>query len=62
MIDELIPLKLALYGPGGIFPAVTYREVRTKIGPVVRWRPPRARMRSEWIRREDLQRYLDNHS
>lgn len=55
-LENLIPVKLALYGPDGLYPEILYREARQRIGPIIRRRSRYSGMRIEYFLIFDVER------
>ena len=53
--DDLILLTDALYGPGGLYPAIRRHEVREKVGPVIKRRIRRGSGKANFLRRSDVE-------
>ena len=53
---DLIPLKVVLYGTGGLFPDIRYRDVPAKIGRIYRRKSRYSRLTHEYVRVADYQR------
>lgn len=57
MVDDLIPLRQALYGPTGLFPEIRLRDVRQgALGPVTRLRSQYWRGAREFVHRDAVER------
>lgn len=56
--SELIPLRLALYAPDAPLRGMRRREVREKVGPIIKRRSRYSRFRKEYLYQSDVTEYL----
>lgn len=52
--NSLIPLKLALYGPAGLFPDVRLRDAKRVFGSVITIRSKYSPVRVSYIRQDSF--------